>query len=216
MADPKAATVEVEPLSMVCTRMPPDLTGHGDDEVEWFVRLGPAGARRRLAPGDHVEPGHPLVTLFGDCFAPSAELVNVTCLSTPTPEVQARRTAERARLLPRLAEVRQSVCLNCLATSPPSPPIEPEVQAVDVASALDTAEADQGERERVRFYAYGQQRRRLAALRAAERLAAEFRLQHAQCDPSRELHPPEEMPARDPSGPIPVWSGPFSLRAGDR
>jgi hypothetical protein len=205
--------VEVDQQSWLCTSTPPDITGADDSEVEWFVRVD-RGVRRRLQPGDHLPIGHELVELFPASFVASAELGLTVCLSTPTAEVQARQEAERRRLLPRFAEVRSYVCLNCGETSPAAPPIEPAVQALDVASALEQATDEGGveARARVQYHSFAQQRRRLVALAAADRIAGEFRRDHAQCDPSRELHPLEEMPEPDPSKPLPVWSGPVSHR----
>ena len=92
------------------------------------------------------------------------------------------------------------------------------MQAIDVASALEQATDEGGlaARARVQFHAFGQQRRCLDALRAANRLRDDFRSSHTQCDPARELHPLEEMPEVDPTKPLPVWSGPISSRSPGR
>jgi hypothetical protein len=210
MAATAPARVEVEARSLLCVAGVPDLTGQGDAEVEWFVREGP-GVRRRLRPGDHVDPSSQLVGLFPDHFTPSAELADVHVVSRPSPDVQARQAAEAARLLPRLAEVRSWVCQNCGETSPASPPIEPQLQALDVASALDGAET-LADRARVQFHANRQSQARIDALAAADALYHQFRVEHRQCDPSRELHPLPDMPEPDPTAPFSVWSGPVSFR----
>jgi hypothetical protein len=210
MAGAKAATVEIAARSMLCVIAPPDLTGTGDAEREWFVREGP-GVRRRLRPGDHVDPACELVALFGDHFAPSAELATAVIVSTPSAEVQAKRDAERLRLLPRYAEIRTVTCLNCGESSAPSPVIEPQVEALAVASELDAAET-LADREAVQWRAVRQSNARADALAAADRIASEFKLSHRECDPARELTPAPTAPERDPTAPFSVWSGPVSFR----
>jgi hypothetical protein len=197
--------------SAPCIATPPDITGTGDDEIEWFVRVGPRGAHRRLQPGDHLGLDHTLVQLFPDHFDTSPELANTICLSRPTAEVLTAREQERRRLMPRYVQIIRWRCENCGFELDGEAIIPPAVQALDVASALDAAE-DLEQRARIQYWSVTQQQRRLDGLDQEQALFDQLRSSHVQCDPSRELHPLPDMPERDPSQPIPVWSGPVSIR----
>jgi hypothetical protein len=205
------ARVEVEVRSMLCVAQPPDLLDEGtEEEREVWVRLGP-GTRRRLRPGDHIDPSHELVSRYPGNFAPSAELADVVVVSGPSAEVLARRKAEAARLMLRLVQVTTWACENCGTRAEGHAVIPQQVQALDVAAALDGAE-DLGERAQVQYHSVRQQQAYLDGQAEERRIFHQFRVEHAQCDPAAQLHPLEPMPALEPGQPIPVWSGPFSFR----
>jgi hypothetical protein len=168
------------------------------------------GARRRVQPGDHVDPAHELVSHFPTHFQSSGERADVVVLSSPTPEVLRQREQDRRRRMPRLVQVVRWRCENCLVESDAEAVIPPPLQALDVASSLEDA-GDLIERQRVQYDAHRHQQAHLDGQAEERRIYNQMRTEHTLCPADAELHPLPEMPEPDPSKPIPVWSGPTSL-----
>jgi hypothetical protein len=209
MPPTKQAPTEAPPLSMLCVTAPPDIW----EETEFVVRVG-RGARRRVAPGDHVDPGSPVVAAFPSCFRPSGERPDVVVVAAPTEDAHRRQQAEAARLQARPAEVRVMQCENCGERSAESPPIPPEPDARDandlMQRATDSGEPDAHRRARWRISEAWRQHR--DGTRAWEKLRDEFLLTHTVCDPARELTPAAEPPEVDATTAPSWWTGPVSSR----
>jgi hypothetical protein len=129
------------------------------------------------------------------CFATSAEVADVAVAETIPEEVRVRQRAEQLRRAPRPAEAISVICENCGAGSEVVVVLPRQPQALDVASALDFAEAD-AERERVRFQSVHAQNAWLDAVRARSAAFAQFQREHQLCPADAELTPLPEPPER--------------------
>jgi hypothetical protein len=172
------AAVEAPPLSMLCILKPPELV----DDTEYYVRLGPAGQRRAIARGDHVDPGCPVVSAFPANFAPSGERVDAVVLAVPPEAEIARRQAELTRRAPAHARQVLPVCLHCGAEAEQAVTVTDVPQATDLISALSALD-DTDRRGRAAIEARFATAARAAQAQADELAMAEatFRTNHTQC-----------------------------------
>ncbi len=191
---PTAPTVEVQARSWLCIATPPAITGDGDSEREWMVRLGP-GDRRPVRPGDHLDLGHELVALFPTCFAPSPELPDTTVSGPLTAEARARIKAAQAQRQPVHARLVKACCARCGAESDPVV-LLPQPQALDLNSEL--AALDDTDREG----RWAIEQRYAAAARAhqatileLDRVEGAFRATHQLCPEGAPALPEPEIPA---------------------
>jgi len=187
-------TVEVAARSMLCITMPPAITGSGDSEREWMVRVGP-GDRRPIRPGDHLPIDHELVVLHPDHFAPSPELPDVAVHGLPTEDARKRRQAEQAQRWPVHARLIRACCARCGAESDPVV-VLPIPEALALNSELSGLEDTDVEGR------WAIEARYAAAARAAQATALEldriegaFRLEHQLCPEGSPALPEPEVPA---------------------